>query len=80
MWWLRRSLNHHICGSLLRARRIFITLLGQAIHSGRRVAGGESLPVLFFLGPRNDIGGRVTPALRVLCGGLKDRRVPEANP
>jgi hypothetical protein len=28
MWWLGQSPNHHICGSLLRARGFFITLLG----------------------------------------------------
>jgi len=28
MWWLGRSPNHHIYGSLLRARGIFITLRG----------------------------------------------------
>ena len=31
MWWLGRSPNHHMCGSLLRARGFFITLLGEAL-------------------------------------------------
>jgi len=39
MWWLGQSPNHHICGSVLRARGFFTTLLVSRVISSRTNCG-----------------------------------------
>jgi len=62
MWWLGRCPNHHIYGSLLRARGFFITLLGLTLRlrCRRDLEGSHGL----------DWNGRARSAWEdLLCGG-----------
>jgi hypothetical protein len=47
MWWLGLCPNHHIYGSLLRARGIFITLPGRLAATLVRERDGKLLPARF---------------------------------
>jgi len=55
MWWLGLCPNHHIFGSLLRARGNFITLLGKATEP---VVAAEGQTEVRHPAPKGASGGR----------------------